>query len=386
MNQHRKLTAAEGDQQKYLAARDSSDKDLLAYAAKKTGRSPLKIMREHRRMAKSPSRINLVEYIRNGLYDLDRYTEEERAAFISNDLHWPITYKCSDKNWTAAAEDKMLAATILSAGGVPVPDTVAVLDTSPRLYPNTKKISTAAEFRTLLTEHAGETLFGKIVGGMVSFGAFRIEYADETHVHCSGHAPMSFQDFMDIFVGNHAYVLQRELQNHSGFADYCSALATVRMVNLVTPEGVKNPLAVIKLPQGKNIADAFWRPGNLACEVDVATGRIRTVTLRGIETEFLEDHPEVPGLMGLELPYWPELLKINEQAARIFAPIRYQSTDIAITATGPVVVELNYGGGFDLPQYTSGRGMLTPEVRDFFKNCGVDLKARKKKGFFSRRK
>lgn len=62
-----------------------------------------------------------------------------------------------------------------------------------------------------------------------------------------------------------------------------------------------------------------------------------------------------------------------------FAPIRYQSTDIAITDAGPVVVELNYGGGFDLPQYASGRGLLTPEVRAFFESFGYDFDARPKR-------
>lgn len=384
MNQQSTLSATELDKQSYYSARDSSDKELLTYAARKTGRSPLKIHREFRQLAKSPNRINLVEYVRNGLYDLDRYSEEERSRFISNDLHWPITHKCNDQSWAGAAEDKILAATILSAGGVPVPETIAVLDSSSRIYPKTKKISSADELRNVLSEHASETLFGKVVGGMVSFGAFRIEHADHDHIHCTGQDPMSYSEFIESFVGNNAYVLQRELKNHADFSDYCSALATVRMVNLVSPSGVHNPIAIIKMPQGNNIADAFWRPGNLACEVDVGTGRIRTVALRGLETEFLDDHPTIPGLIGRQLPCWKELIEFNNRAARLFAPIRYQSTDIAITNAGPVVVEINYGGGFDLPQYASGRGLLTADVRSFFEDCGVDLNAKPKKGLFSR--
>ncbi|WP_420584085.1 sugar-transfer associated ATP-grasp domain-containing protein [Ruegeria sp.] len=169
---------------------------------------------------------------------------------------------------------------------------------------------------------------------------------------------------------------------------YASALATVRMVNLVRENDVFCPMAVIKLPQGENIADAFWRPGNIACSINVESGKIETVTRRAdMEVEFLEDHPETDGLMGLQLPFWKELIEINDLAARTFAPIRYQSTDIAITDAGPIMVELNYGGGFDLPQYASGKGMLTPEVRKFFEGFGYDFDAQpKKKGwFFGRR-
>ena len=44
--------------------------------------------------------------------------------------------------------------------------------------------------------------------------------------------------------------------------------------------------------------------------------------------------------------------------------------DIGITPAGPVLIEINTGGGFDLPQLASGEGFLTDEVRDFFRACG----------------
>lgn len=376
MSNNHPQSAADLDQQSYYAARDSSHKDLLAYAAKKSGRSVLAIQREFSQMAKSDARLNMVEYIRNGLYDVERYSPAERAQFISNDLHWPITHTCNDKSWTAAAEDKALAGALLQSGDVPVPETLAVIDRSARLYPGMRKIDTAAALKALLLENKDKQLFGKITNGMVSFGAFRVEGADDTHIHCAGQAPIPYETFLTEFVGDNAYIVQTVLKNHEVFAKYCSALATVRMVNLVRESDVFCPIAIIKLPQGDNIADAFWRPGNLACSVNVETGKIETVALRGTETEFLDDHPDVPGLMGLTLPHWDQLREINDRAARIYAPIRYQSTDIAITPDGPVVVELNYGGGFDLPQYASRRGMLTPEVREFFEGCGYDFAAR----------
>jgi hypothetical protein len=142
-------------------------------------------------------------------------------------------------------------------------------------------------------------------------------------------------------------------------------------------------MAAMALAQGSNIADAFWRDGNIACAVDVATGRLTTVARRDEhEIVYLDDHPASPGLKGLVLPWWDELRAINERAARLFAPIRYQSTDIAITEDGPVIVEINYGSGFGLPQQAAGRGLLTPEVRQFFESCGYRFGApAKKKGF-----
>lgn len=380
------MDAITSDRAEYLAARDSSHKELLTHAAKASGRSVLKIQSEFNRMKRSPNRINLVEYVRTGLYDIARYSEEERSAFLSNDLHWPIAHTCNNRAWYAAAEDKMLAGALLQAGGVRTPDTIAVLDRSQRSYPGVPKVASAEALTALLREHRGERLFCKVVDGMVSFGAFRIENHDDSQVTCTGRAPLSHAEFLEIMVGDNAYAVQRTLSNHAALKDYASALATVRMVNLVTDTGVVSPFAVIKLPQDGNVADAFWRPGNLACSIDPETGRVITIARRGIEMEYLDAHPDIPGLLGLELPFWSELRDMNARAARIFAPIRYQSTDIAITQDGPVIVELNYGGGFDLPQYAARRGFLTPEVRAFFDSCGVDLAAASSRRSWLRRR
>ncbi|EAQ26693.1 sugar-transfer associated ATP-grasp domain-containing protein [Roseovarius sp. 217] len=381
MNSQNAMSAAALDEKSYLSARDSTHKDLLIYAARKSGRSVFQIQREFNRMAKSHSRLNMVEYVRNGLYRYDDHTDAERAAYISNDLHWPITHACNNQLWAGAAEDKAVAGTLMALGGVAVPNTLAVIDRSGRLYPGLTKISTPEAMRNLVLANLDNGLFGKIVNGMVSFGAFRIETADATHLSCTGHAPMTYESFLNDFIGTNAYLLQSTLTNHSDLSDYASALATVRMVNMVSDDGVYCPLAIIKLPQGANIADAFWRPGNIACEVDVATGKILTVAQRdGPEVTFHQDHPHTPGLMGRTLPHWDKLIAINARAAQIFAPIRYQSTDIAITEDGPVVVELNYGGGFDLPQYASGRGMLTPKVRAFFESHGCKFEPVRRRG------
>jgi hypothetical protein len=44
--------------------------------------------------------------------------------------------------------------------------------------------------------------------------------------------------------------------------------------------------------------------------------------------------------------------------------------DIAIAQDAPVLIEINTGGGFNLPQLASGEAFLSDEVRDFFRACG----------------
>ena len=74
------------------------------------------------------------------------------------------------------------------------------------------------------------------------------------------------------------------------------------------------------------------------------------------------------------MPLWAAVLDLARTCSQMFAPVRYQSMDVAITPGGPVLIEINTGGGFDLPQLASGRGFLTDDVRAFFRECGVRLR------------
>jgi hypothetical protein len=79
---------------------------------------------------------------------------------------------------------------------------------------------------------------------------------------------------------------------------------------------------------------------------------------------------EIQEGVGLQLPMWQSIRELNERVARIFSPVAYSSLDIGLTPRGPVVVEVNSGGSFDLIQMASDRGFLQPEVRAFFESHG----------------
>jgi hypothetical protein len=78
-------------------ARESTPQELLVYASRKSGLSVMQIMRDFKIMAASHSRLNMVEYVRHGLFDFDKHDAIARGQFISNDLHWGITHTCNNR-------------------------------------------------------------------------------------------------------------------------------------------------------------------------------------------------------------------------------------------------------------------------------------------------
>lgn len=346
--------------------------DYLRHARAKSGRGSLELAREFYRLSRARGKLTLPEYVQYGVYDTARNSPEDQARFITNTLHWPITHACCDMTWQATTEDKWLCSHILRESAVRIPVTLGVIDKSGRAYPGTRRIATAAELRDFVTTPDMLPLFGKENRGICSFGAFLAEDADQQGIHLKGHGRIGYEAFMDEFVSDTPYLLQRLERNHGFFDRYTDSLATIRVCILNGADHVGIPFAVLKLPSRDNVADSFWRPGNLACGLDLESGRILTARSKdALGTTDHTAHPETgAALVGETVPMWDRVLDLARACAPIFQPVRYQSMDIAVTGEGPVLIEVNTGGGFDLPQLATGEGFLTDEVSAFFRDCG----------------
>lgn len=350
--------------------------EYLRHAARGSGRSPVSLAFEYLELHRGRGKLTLPEYVRYGVYD-PALTGDDRRRFLSESLHWPITRRCCDFTWQAATEDKWLCARILERSGMPVPRTLAVIDRSARRFPGTRTIRTHAELREFVlarTREADGAVFGKVNRGLGSAGAFLVLEGDGERLHACGEGWMDYETFLARFAGDSACILQYRERNHPFFARWTEHLATVRVYLLLGEGGdcAHIPFAVLKLPSADSIADNFWRPGNLACELDASTGTILGArTQHAFGTTGHETHPVTGApLAGETLPLWEPTIELARTCAPVFAPVRYQSMDIAITPAGPVLIEVNTGGSFALAQLATGRGFLTGEVRELFRECG----------------
>ncbi len=347
-------------------------REYLRHAVKKSGRRPLALVREYLRLLRGRGKLTLAEYVQWAVYDQERNSPEEQSRFITNRLHWPITHTCCDMTFQAVTEDKWLCSHTLAGSNIPVPRTLAVINRRPRHYPGTRKISTVDELRDFSTSPDALPYFAKENRGICSWGAMVVLETDAKRIRLKNEGWVDYETFLDKRIRDTPYLLQSLQRNHTFFDRYIDALATVRVCILLTDDGMRVPFAVLKLPSGKHVADNFWRPGNLACNVCPETGTILTVRSKdALGTTDYTEHPETGGpLLGERVPMWDRILALAEKAAWVFEPCRYQSMDIAVGQAGPILIEANTGGGFDLPQLASGKGFLTDECIEFFRDRG----------------
>ncbi|MDE0392456.1 MAG: hypothetical protein OXI57_10345 [Rhodospirillales bacterium] len=356
-----------------------SRSDYLRHASRRSGRKPLALALESLKLARGPGRMTLPEYVQFGLDD-PTLSDAERRRFLTETLHWPIVHRCCDVTWIATTEDTWLCSRILEHSGIDMPRTLAVIDRTRRTYPGTRTIRTASELRDFLCANVSDDtpVFGKDNRGLMGWGVFLILEADRERLHLEGEGWFTYEDFLDELVGDTAYILQPVERNHPFFERYTNRLATVRVCVIHTREGPKILFTVLKIPSMSNLSDHFWRKGNLACEVDPSTGVIRKARSKDpLGTTDYTDHPETGArLIGETLPCWDDMLDLALKCSENFVPVRYQSMDVAITPDGPLLIEINVGGAFNLPQLACGRGFLTDDVVEFFGDCGVRLRGK----------
>ena len=340
-------------------------------AAADTGKSPLSLVADWWRNSSKRGKLTIFEYMQYQLYKAS-FTPEQKQAFISERLNWDIVDQVSGLHWRAATEDKFLSYQILGSLGVPVPETIAVADTSIRQYGDLPKLTNKEELEAFLTMQRNFPIFVKPNGELGSHGAFMIYGVENGELIVNGDERTSFAAIWDEAVSKGPYLFQACVTCHEDIRALTERVATIRTINLVDDDGLSTPYCLFKIPTGKNVADNFWRTGNLLANLDPETGKIvRVVSQKGLEIIEHETHPETEApLIGWQVPHWKEVLELNRKCAENFAPVRYQSLDITVTDNGPLVIEINSGSSFVLPQLATGEGMMTEEIAGFFKKHG----------------
>lgn len=147
-----------------------------------------------------------------------------------------------------------------------------------------------------------------------------------------------------------SFIVQERVYNHPALAalsgtDY---LQTLRLVTLASEAAEPEVLfGLLRLIADGAATDNFQQgaSGNLLADVCPQTGRLTRVLAQrpcGIGMEEIACHPlSGAAFSGFEVPFWPEACQLARQAATDFLPLTSIGWDIAITPSGPLLIEGN---------------------------------------------
>ena len=347
----------------------------MARAQRETGKSVFGQAREMLLLRRGLGGITPQEYIANRLFDDDRFTTADKRAFLGVRGEHAVDRICNaDHRWRAPVKDKIVFAAMMRGLGFPVPELIAFHHARRRCF-------MGADLRTredLLGFLRGlkRPVFGKPLGGRWSLGAASLEGYDAPSdtVRTLGGATIGVEDLADQIAAfaDEGYLFQERLVPHAMLAEICGpAVGTVRLLTAMTGRGPELIATVWKVIGGGNIADNFWRRGNMLAAIDSDSGTVlRVASGLGHEAATHESHPDsgMP-LPGLVLPDWQAARATCLSAATALAGLRLIGWDIALTEHGPVIVEANTLPAFNLHQIATGRGLLEGRFAEFVASC-----------------
>lgn len=169
----------------------------------------------------------------------------------------------------------------------------------------------------------------------------------------------------------HFGVIEDVLEQHEDLNRlYPCGVNTMRVTAIIGDDGTPHVLYVTcKMGNLGKFVDNMENDG-LSCPVDMATGKICGVAHTS-KLVNLDTHPYTGvKLVGYPLPYIQETIALVEKAMLEEPKMRYVGWDIAITPTGPAVVEGNNYPGYDfsqLPEHTPDRIGTLADIQKYVK-------------------
>jgi hypothetical protein len=99
---------------------------------------------------------------------------------------------------------------------------------------------------------------------------------------------------------------------------------------------------------------------------------MRIIQGAGPDLEEVERHPNTHRVLnGVTLPDWPAAVNHTFEGATALPGLGLQAWDVALTDRGPVLVEVNIGGDFNLPQLATGKGLMDERLKAFVASGGA---------------
>ena len=330
------------------------------------------LVRAYAGLAFGPGKISFADFVKLRLFDRAFHADAALDSFVgarrNRDLCVTVNHR---HDWLGLLTNKVASLSYLDAYGYPVIPVAAIYAPALATGKTTVLADRAALTDFLMTpEHY--PLFGKPVESFQSLGSIGLlacEPGSRTVEKADGTA-VPVDALVEEIVTHYAagYLFQALMAPHPTIARLCGPrLATVRLITILTEDGPRLFRAAWKIPSGGNVADNFWRAGNLLAGIDIASGRIgQVVAGAGLDAVAVHTHPDTgAALADVIHPDWAAMRDLAIEGARLMRHVPLIGWDIAGTEHGPVIVEMNEAPDFFLPQFADRKGVLGAEFSAF---------------------
>lgn len=139
------------------------------------------------------------------------------------------------------------------------------------------------------------------------------------------------------------WVVEEVAQQHQIMSQMnSSSLNTIRVILVQGPRGGDVLLTMLRVGRAGSAVDNTSK-GGIACKVDSQTGVVIHARLGDVDHEMIRCHPDSGvELVGVQIPFWPEVISIAKGLLRIYPGLGLIGCDIGVGPDGAFVVETNH--------------------------------------------
>ncbi len=248
------------------------------------------------------------------------------------------------------SQHKLVEKALFQSLGIPSADLIGYLHpcegTDTRLNP----LTNAVELASLLADLGSGQLCFKVSegwgGNHFVAAALRMEAGEAQLRQLRGDAewlPVAafFERYLQAQV-DQGLVIERYLKQHPVLAALNeSSVNSLRIWVLQSEAQARVVGALLRIGRRGQVVDNASQ-GGILTKVDLITGRLAQAKSAAIFPQYFSSHPDSGApIEGVELPHWDACLSLAAEALRVFPRARFCGLDMAITESGPVVIELN---------------------------------------------
>jgi hypothetical protein len=334
-----------------------------------TLRKPTDIAREFARLATGPGKLNFQDYVQLRLFDDSFIGGADKSLFAGRHTNMKLVNEINyDRDWHVLSTNKVAMSSYLAAHGFPTiaPQAIYIEGVA---WPGPPLLSDTAQLAAFLRDRADYPLFCKPTDGRQSLGSVVLTGLsdDKTALQVKDGRWVSLEDFAAFISKTYpnGYLIQSCVRPARELAEVTQgALATVRVLTCFDDGEARIVRACLKLPSNGNVADNYWRPGNMLARLDMDTGALISAT-EGIGLGLSEvdlDRAHGGLLRPLTVPGWAQLKDLAQAAQSLMRSLPILGWDIAPSEAGPVIVEMNVTPDAVLNQIADRQGLLEPAL------------------------
>lgn len=287
-----------------------------------------------------------------GYYLMGRFWRKE-VSFRDKRRHWNgrkylrFVHQINDPAYFKVSQNKLVEKCLLAGMKIPTVPLVGLYHPCQGRTVDGQPLSSIPELVSALESSGEGVFFFKPAEGDSGRGVFSLTAcSDGKRLVLSD--PVSGAAVREEDVENRlrsscsGYIVERAIVQHPVLAELNpSSVNTLRMWVVADQAGVHVVGAFLRVGRRGSLVDNT-AAGGLACAIDMQSGRIREALDLTLDRNEHQIHPDSGAqLKGLRIPHWEACVEVACAALRILPGARFSGMDIAVTESGPLVVEYN---------------------------------------------